>query len=360
MMPAANRPDRHLRGSEVSADRGALIPVEQKVAALRRPESYPAWSAQVDVVETHMAWVFLTDEHAWKMKKPVRSDFLDFSTLEARRRDCEEEIRLNRRLAPDVYLGLVPLTADSVGRLRLDGPGEPVEWLVQMRRLPACRMLDRAVADGTVRESDVRGVGRLLAEFYRQAPPADWTADEYRCRLAESIDQTRRELEQPVYRCPIDLVESLAEAQLELLECEPELFDRRIEHGRIVEAHGDLRPEHICLEERPVVIDCLEFNRELRLLDAASELAFLALECRRLGAAWVGEQIFDGYCETTGDRPPGRLIAFYTSWHALTRAKIAVWHLKDDDVQTPDKWPARARLYLNLGRESQSALHRGM
>lgn len=358
-MPAADRFDRQQRRARIPAAPGLPIAAAEKVAFLRRPESYPTRPAQVDVVETHMAWVFLTDEHAWKMKKPVRYDFLDFSTLEARRYDCEEEIRLNRRLAPDVYLGLASLTADRAGRLKLNGSGEPVEWLVQMRRLPARRMLDRAIADRTVRETDARAVGRLLAEFYQKVPRGDWTPDEYRSRLAESIDETRRELERPAYRCPIDLVQSLAEAQGILLEREPDLFDRRIESGRIVEAHGDLRPEHICLEDRPVIIDCLEFNRQLRLLDAASELAFLALECRRLGAAWVGERIFDAYCETSGDWPSQALMAFYTSWHAFIRAKIAVWHLKDHDVQTPDKWPTRARVYLNLGRESQAAAGRG-
>src|SRR5574341_2429097 len=134
--------------------------IREKVAFLSKPESYPAPTRTVETKETHMSWVFLTDTQAWKLKKPVRLDYLDFSDPEARRRNCEQEVRLNRRLAPEVYLGIAPLILDRQGKMRLEGEGEPIDWLVVMRRLPAARLLDRAIADQTVSEADARKVGR--------------------------------------------------------------------------------------------------------------------------------------------------------------------------------------------------------
>lgn len=339
----------------VSDHNDRRCPLAAKVDFLRRPESYTPRPSRVETVETHMAWVFLTDRYAWKMKKPVRYEFLDFSTLPARRGDCEEEVRLNRRLAHNVYFGVVPLNVDPQGTLQLDGEGEPVEWLVKMRRLPSERMLDRLIERGAVNEADVRKAAALLSGFYEHAAPAQLGTTEYRDRLAREIRANRDELLLPKYGLPADQVESLTAAQLELLDHEPALFDQRVEAERVVEAHGDLRPEHICLEEEPVIIDCLEFNRDLRLLDTVSELSFLSLECDRLSAPFVGEWVFDTYRSSTRDDPPPPLLDFYRRYHAATRAKIAVWHLQDSDIREPRKWTAKARRYLELASTSPSA-----
>ncbi len=307
-----------------------------------------------------MAWVFLTERRAWKLKKPVRYEFLDFSTLEARRKDCEEELRLNRRLAPNVYYGLAPLTIDPEGEMRLvccgtgyqsvpqQTEGEIIDWLVEMRRLPDACFLDRAIANRIVSATDARKVGALLGRFYKQAPPVEMTASGYRKRLADDINANRRELANPDYSLPVDSLQSITEAQLKFLEQKRELFDDRARNGKIIEAHGDLRPEHICLESEPVIIDCLEFNRDFRILDTASELAFLALECERLGAPEVGDQILEACEDETGDRAPAQLMAFYKSYHACLRAKIAVWHLRDHEITDVAKWTGKARHYLSL------------
>jgi len=318
----------------------------EKVAFLSCPDSYPGVT-KVDVKQTHMSWVFLTDSHAWKMKKPVRNDYMDFSTTEARRSNCEQEVTLNRRLAPDVYLGLVPLAVDNAG-FNLAGEGEIVDWLVQMRRVPADRMLDRAIAERTWKEEDLRKIGILLSDFYADMPPAEITSVEYRQSLAEELKNARSELNRCEYRLPANLVDSLVSSGLDLIEKQPALFDRRITAGRIVEGHGDLRPEHICLEPTPVIIDCLEFNRSLRILDVASELMFLRLECERLGAAEVGQRILETYCVRSGDQPSKPILSFYRSQHACVRAKLAVWHLRDDSSGQRYQWVDRAKGYLEL------------
>jgi len=322
--------------------------LEAKVAFLRRAEAYPETPIGVEVLETHMSWVFLTDRHAYKLKKPVRFDSLDFSTVELRRRDCEEEVRLNRRLAPDVYLGTLALTADERGALSLGGAGEVVDWLVWMRRLPADRMLDARVLSGALRRAEVRPAALRLARFFAEAERVTLAPAEYRRRLAEGVEGDRRALSRPEFGLPRERVEALARAEEACLERHAALFDRRVEEGRLVEGHGDLRPEHVCLTSEPAIIDCLEFSRELRLLDPADELAFLALECERLGAAEVGGWFLEAYTETTGDAPPPLLLRFHRTYRALRRAKIAVWHLEDAEVREPARWIARARRYLEL------------
>jgi len=129
--------------------------LEAKVRALRDPATYPEAPRAIEVRETHMSWVFLTERHVYKLKKPVRYDFLDFSTFEKRRADCEAEVRLNRRFAPDVYLGIVALTADAHGALRLNGEGEAIEWLVKMRRLPDEHMLDQRIRAGRLDNAEI-------------------------------------------------------------------------------------------------------------------------------------------------------------------------------------------------------------
>jgi len=319
-----------------------------KVAVLRDPGTYPEKPARVDAVETHMSWVFLTDRYAYKLKKPVRYDFLDFSTLALRRHNCEEEVRLNRRLAPDVYLGTLPLTVDAQGGMRLGGEGEPIEWLVQMRRLPATRMLDAMIRQHALREADIDNLALLLAQFYRACPAVALSAEAYRAGLEAAIGLNRAELSPPAYDLPRDLIATVHDAQAGFLRRHAALFDARVAAGKIIEGHGDLRPEHICLLAPPVVIDCLEFSRRLRLVDPVDELAFLAMECERLEAPVVGERLLHTYTQVTHDRPAAALVSFYMSFRAGLRARFAIAHLRELDAKDWPKWRQIAGEYLRL------------
>jgi uncharacterized protein len=334
--------------------------LDDKVAFLRRAEAYPDAPERVEAVETHMSWVFLAGAFVYKLKKPVRYDFLDFSTPEARLRDCEEEVRLNRRLAPDVYLGVLPLTIARNGGLRLGEEGAPVDWLVRMRRLPDRLMLDHAIRAGAVNAGDVRRCIAALAAFYRRCEPVAMDAGLYRQRFVDGVIAARRDLALPEYFLPADAVRVVASAQLAFLDRHASLFDRRVEKKRIVEGHGDLRPEHVCLADPPIFIDCLEFNRDWRLVDPADELAYLALECEHAGADAVGEIAFATYRDGTGDAPPEALIRFYKAYRASVRAKLAAWHLQDHPGEAARlKWKDHARRYLALARRYAESLNDG-
>jgi uncharacterized protein len=346
--------------------------LEEKVAFLKRPESYPERTRHVETKEKHMSWIFLTDTQAWKLKKPSKFDHLDLRSAEARRRNCDEEVRLNRRLAPDVYHGVVPLTVRTgaerepghsasaiarslmegakprVKRLQLDQPGIIDDWLVCMRRLPADRMLDVAIQKKTWLREDARRVGILLAGFYSDAAPLPMPTEVYVEQLKDELRSSRDELTKRKQDLNGELIESTVTRALTFIDRHFDLFDGRVCTGKIIEGHGDLRPEHICLEDKPVIIDCLEINRTLRIVDPASEFMFLLLECERLGAREVGDLVFATYCEQTRDNPPDDLLMFYRTYHATVRAKVAIWHLKDYAIRDFEKWVARAEQYLEM------------
>ncbi len=231
----------------------------------------------------------------------------------------------------------------------MGGDGEVVEWLVKMRQLPAQLMLDHAIRHGNIARHDVRRFALVLGDFYRHAEPVAMDAAQYRQRFERDIRANHLRLSSPEYAMPLDLVQAITARQLAILEQEVSSLDRRVTRGKIVEGHGDLRPEHICLGPEPLFIDCLEFNRDWRLLDPADELAYLSMECEYAGAPWIGEVIFETYRERTGDDPPAVLVRFYKAYRASLRAKLSAWHLKDHHGSADrGQWIARAQRYLEL------------
>ena len=332
------------------------VALDEKVAFLRAPTSYPTGPSGVETIETHMAWVFLTDRHAYKLKKPVAYDELDFTTLNRRHWACAEEVRLNRRLAGDVYQGLVPLTADPQEGLALGGDGEIVDWLVQMRRLPANRMLNVLIAQDDWPADGVRAAVHKLAALYAEAPLVPFTPAEYLQRLHRGLNTTAQALAASSYAIPRDRVREVYTHLDDFLRRQSDLLEARVHGGHIAEGHGDLRPEHLCLLEEPVIFDCIEFDRSLRLLDVVDELSFLSMECERLGAPDVGPVALEAYTEATGDAPPDPLVHFYQSYRALQRAQIAVRHTRRPGTPDETKWSNRAAAYLYLATHHTDGL----
>jgi uncharacterized protein len=326
---------------------------QEKLDFLRRPASYPDAPASVEVRETHMSWVFLTRRLVYKMKKPVKLPYLDFSTLAARHYFCRESLRLNRRLAASVYQDVVALTSRRGGGLELGGSGQAVEWLEQMRRLPEARMLDRVIAEDADAAAQALPAAQLLAEFYRTRPRLALDPGEYLDVIARAVRDNVGALLTPEFGLDEREVLHLEQALNRTLGSRRELFARRVAAGQVVEGHGDLRPEHVCLTDPPVVIDCLEFSRPLRIVDPVDELSYLTLECERLGAD-LNRQFFDAYQQATADAPPPGLVSFFKVHRAMIRARLAVWHLADHDNH--DKWIGRARDYLRLALDHAEGL----
>ena len=330
-------------------DKAALA---RKLAFLRNPRSYVPRPAQVTAIETHFAWVFLAGRFAYKLKKPARQAGMDYRALRARRRGCEAELRLNRRLAPAVYLGVVPLTSWQ-GRLRLDGRGRVIDWLVKMRRLRASATLDRALAARAVRPAELDPLVTLLAHFYSTARSAPLAPRAYVARLDAQVRRNRRAL--GAHRARIDWrrVTRVTHLQREFLRRAAQIVGTR--GARLVDGHGDLRAEHVCL--RPLaVIDCLEFDRDLRRLDPREDVALLALEIERRQPA-VARAFLRRLAGRLGDPVAASLTSIYMSHRALTRAKLAAWHLADPQFSDPAPWLTKTDAYLRSAeRHARRAL----
>ncbi len=327
-----------------------VVALDAKVALLKNPQTYVESPSPVRAIETHMSWVFLTDAHAYKLKKPVRYDFLDFSTLAAREWNCREELRLNQSLAPGVYLAVVPLIIDRSGTLRLEGEGVVVDWLVKMRRLPAERMLDVLIRAHQLSEPDVQSLAQVLTTFYRECRPVPMSGLAYRAQFERMIALNREVLASPRYDLPPLAIAHTHNALARLLRTTPEMLDRRVAEGRVIEGHGDLRPEHICLETRPIVFDRLEFNREFRLVDPVDELCFLSMECERLGEPTVGRVLIDTYKEALRDEPPSSLTWFYRAHRACVRARLAALHTAELPRSAWARWLQMASEYLRMAQ----------
>lgn len=320
-----------------------------KLRFLQAPEIYGATDHALECIETHMSWVFLVGQRVYKLKKDVCFPFLDFTTLEAREFYCREEVRLNERLAPGVYLGVVALQyRDGVFSLvsdaALPASGETVDWLVLMQRLPLHQMLHNRLSTHRVGTQDIDGLVDLLGAFYRSAPIADLTEMDYLGRFRCEQAVSREILLRPQFQL-LDaalLIDRLGEA----LALSTELLGERVSHHRVVDGHGDLRPDHVCLRVPPVVIDCIEFNPALRQVDPFDEVAYLGLECDMAGVSWIGPHLVSGMATALYDHPQLALLHFYTAHRALLRARLAMAHLLDSQPRAPEKWPPLAERYI--------------
>jgi aminoglycoside phosphotransferase family enzyme len=329
----------------------------EKVAWLKKGSARGLTCDGVDVRETHMSWVFLVGAYALKLKKPVRFAYLDFSTIERRETYCREELRLNRRLAPDVYLDVVPLTIDA-GALHIGGSGTIVDWLVVMRRLDERVTLERAILS---RQVDVMQLDRLttvLSAFYRHARRIIISDAVVLADLRKDLALDCRILLEPRLGLPSRVIRRVMSVERLYLEHFTDQLRGRIQRRRIIDGHGDLRPEHIWLDDEVRIIDCLEFNPRLRAVDPIDELAFLTLECERLGAAWVGQYVYAGIMRRLREDAPPELYYFYRCRRALLRARLAIAHLLEPNPRTPEKWPRTARAYLSIAARDADALER--
>jgi aminoglycoside phosphotransferase family enzyme len=322
-----------------------------KVAFLSRPDAYDPRPSDVARRETHMSWVFLVGNRVYKLKKPVQFPYLDFSTLERREAACRAELRLNRRLAPDIYLDVVPLT-ESGGQLSIGGDGVPVEWLVMMKRLDERFMLDRMIEDRHLGIAQLDRLVDTLGRFYRSAAPVFLSPAVHLADWMRSLAYNKRVLLDRRFRIPAGLVQGVDLAQRRFLRQRGWLIAARLRHRRIVDGHGDLRPEHIWLDDKIRIIDCLEFNSRLRVVDPLDEIAFLSLECERLGAPWAGDYLRRRMKHVLRDGPTDRLFTFYYCHRATLRARLSIAHLMEEHPRTPEKWPRICAAYLELAEKS--------
>ncbi|MFN5233160.1 MAG: hypothetical protein ACK5CK_01455 [Burkholderiaceae bacterium] len=322
---------------------------------LRQPDTYGVSSA-VEVIETHMSWVFLAGEYALKLKKPLRNAYLDFRSVDVRCRACAEELRLNRRLARDIYLGLETISLDADGQLRFGADGERVDCVVRMRRLPERVMLSTKLVQGMVDRNVLEPVATCIAQFHRSLPPLQPVPHQWRKTIGKAIASNTSALLAYPQCLPSAEVDRLRQQQYAFLIDHAAWIDARIHQGCMVEGHGDLRAEHVFVSDTVGAIDCLEFSAALRQLDCADEIGFLALDCERLAGEAIGNALLQHYQTITHDYPPPALMHFYQSVRAAIRARLAILRLSEPSYRPHHEWVGRSRLWLQLATKHAAAM----
>lgn len=338
------------------------------IAGLRRPEAFGhAAGTPVEVVQTHVSVVFLVGEDVYKLKKPLDLDFLDYSTLERRHHFCELEVQLNRRLAPEVYLGVVEVRRAADGQLRVGGAGELVEYAVHMRRLPDAATLGSRLARGEVDRATMRRIGGKVLGFHRAArrgpAVAAWATF---TAVAANARQNFAQLGE-LGVIGERLLTRLERWTEDALGRHHAVIEGRARRGVACDTHGDLRVDHLYLfPERPpprdlVILDCIEFSDQFRCADPIADLAFLVMDLRRLGRPELAEALVDGYfaaydhclAERPGpvheERAEGRaLLPFYTAYRATVRGKVDAMKACEPEIGPEAAAVARSSAHRHL------------
>jgi aminoglycoside phosphotransferase family enzyme/predicted kinase len=331
------------------------------IQALSDPQAYSASRGDVEVHQTHISVVFLAGPYAYKIKKPVDFGFVDYSTLDKRRHWCEEEVRLNRRLAPEVYLGVVPVTSDGT-HVRIEGSGAVIEWAVKMQRLPEAATLRTAVRDERLSRATIEELARRVAEFHRKADRDD-QIDRYgrfyvvAQNVRENFEQSHSPVGSAVSATVFDRLRALTEDELTRLR--PTIEDRAARHVTC-DTHGDLRLEHIYWfpEREPlgdlVIIDCVEFNPRFRLADPVADMAFLMMDLLRHGRRDLAAWFCESYFQHSGDAQGRSLLPFYVAYRSAVRAKVGGIKAAEVEVGQVEREQAQAKAQahwlLALGR----------
>lgn len=314
------------------------------VEDLLNPEAYPEKIQSVELVQTHISFVFLTERFVYKVKKPVNFGFLDFTTLEKRKYYCEQELILNRRLSPEVYIDVVSVV-ERKGRHWLWGEGKIVDYAVKMKRLPMERLMKNLLLNGELEEEMLDRVAEKIAKFHKNAersPEIDryGQIETIKFNTDENFQQTEKYIGKTITQKQF---EELKEYTDNFYRTKAELINRRIKDGRIRDCHGDLHMEHICIMEDDIVIfDCIEFNERFRYSDTAADIAFLAMDLDYYGRRDYSDKLMEFYVEHSDDREVMEMLTFYKIYRAWVRGKVASFKLDDPSISEEEKKEATA------------------
>ena len=328
------------------------------IAALMDPAAYPEPTGRVDLIQTHISWVLITDDFAYKVKKPVDLGFLNFTTLRRRHHYLQEELILNRRLCPEIYLEVLPITVQGE-RVRVGGQGRPVDYILKMVRLPQNRMMDEVADRGELRREHLDRIISRLVPFYEQAATGPrinkygepaiiaYNHEENFSRTANLAGQM----------FPRELFQEIRDFARSFLSRHRDLFLKRIREGRIRDCHGDLHMKNICLADAIYVFDCIEFNPRFRYGDVAADIDFLAMDLDFHGLRDLSRYFVERFAAAYRDLDLLQMLDFYKCYRAYVRGKIHAFTAQDpvQPPETRDQALKTARAYFDLAGEYAEA-----
>lgn len=331
---------------------------ETLVKSLRQLKAWPHPVGQIEIVETHISTVILTGEYAYKIKKPVDFGFLDFTRLADRKHFCEEEIRLNSRLAPSIYLDTVAITG-SANKPEISGQGEAIEYAVKMRQFDQSGLLDKLLAEGKVSATMIDELADQIANFHEKISTAPAKSpfgqpEKIHFPMQQNFDQLRPLLQDPDQQAQLGRLEKWTNTQFDQLK--PYLTERK-ENRFIRECHGDMHLGNITQIDHDIMIfDGIEFNDDFRWIDVMSELAFITMDLTDRGARHFAQRLLNRYLEITGDYTGLKLLRFYQVYRAMVRAKVASLRLSQPGL-SDDERQQILRQYLSYADLAEQFTH---
>ena len=323
---------------------------KQVVEALMKPEAYDEEVGQIELIQTHISFVFLTRNFVYKVKKAVDLGFLDFTTLEKRRFFCEKELELNRRLCGDMYLEVVPINKSNI--IKIKGEGETVEYAVKMKKMPQEKMMNKLLEENKVNSKLIDRIAKIIAEFHSKAE-TNKKISEFgslaiiKTNWNENFEQTREFVGKTI---SIKNFELIRERIGDFMRRNVSFFEKRVAEGRVRDCHGDIHSGNIFVTDQIYIFDAIEFNERFRYSDVASDIAFLAMDLDFKERADLSSFFVKRYIKYSGDQELMELLPFYKCYRAYVRGKVISFKLKDLNVDSEEKRAAmkEAKAYFKL------------
>ncbi len=327
-----------------------MIDQKQVIEALMKPEVYEENPGSIEIVQTHISAVFLTNNFVYKVKKAVNFGFLDFTTLEKRRVFCEKELKLNRRLCGDMYLEVVPINKADIFKIK--GEGETVEYAVKMKRLPQEKIMSKLLEENKVDGKLVDRIAKIIAEFHSKAE-TNSEISEYgalptiETNWKENFEQTEEFIGKSISADDFNLIRGKVEG---FIKKNATLFKKRMSEKRVRDCHGDIHSGNIFITDKVYIFDAIEFNERFRYSDTASDVAFLAMDLDYKKRTDLSDIFVEKYVEYSGDQELTKLLPFYKCYRAYVRGKVTSFKLNDPNINAEDKTAAveEANAYFKL------------
>jgi aminoglycoside phosphotransferase family enzyme len=310
---------------------------KQVVEALLKPEAYDEDPGRIELIQTHISFVFLTRNSVYKVKKAVNFGFLDFTTLEKRRFFCGKELELNRRLCGDMYLEVVPINRSNI--IKIKGEGETVEYAVKMKRMPQEKMMNKLLEENKVDNKLIDRIAKIIAKFHSEAE-TNKRISEFGClaiietNWKENFDQTREFVSKTISMKDFKLILGRID---DFMKRSVSFFEKRMAEGRIRDCHGDIHSGNIFVTDRIYIFDAIEFNERFRHSDVASDIAFLAMDLDFKKRTDLSDFFVKRYVEYSGDQELMKLLPFYKCYRAYVRGKVVSFRLKDLSIDSKEK-----------------------
>jgi hypothetical protein len=323
---------------------------KQVVQAMLTPGAYPENPGKIELIQTHISFVFLTENSVYKVKKAVNFGFLDFSTLDKRHLFCEKELDVNRRLCPEIYLEVVPINKSGI--IKINGSGETIEYALKMKRLPQERIMTLLIKEDKIDKKTIDEIAKIVVSFHSKAQTTP-EINEFgslkivKTNWAENFAQTTKYINQTIPQKDFQLIQTKIE---NFMENKKVLFETRMTEKRIRDCHGDLHSGNIFVTDKICIFDAIEFNDRFRYSDVTSDVAFLAMDLDYQNRNDLADYFIERYLAYSKDQQLTLLLAFYKCYRAYVRGKVVSFRLDDPIIAAKEKASAitEAQAYFKL------------